>query len=118
MPGCLKELAEYVIRLESQGFDSPIELELFEAFLRMGIRPVPGKVVGRYRLDLAIEQGKHMLDVECDGYAFHQDGKRDEIRDRNLVEAGWKVVRYSGRQIQRDPNRCAKEVADILSRSD
>ncbi len=118
LPGCLKELADYVTRLESQGFDSPIELQLFEAFLQLGIRPVPGKVVGRYRLDLAIEQGKHMLDVECDGYAFYQDGKRDEIRDRNLVEAGWKVVRYSGRQIQRDPNRCAKEVADILSRSD
>ena len=114
-PGPLQDLADYVIQLESQGYDSPIELILSEALGKLGIRAVPGKVVGRHRLDLAIEQGKHKLDVECDGFAFHQDSSRDDIRDQNLAAAGWTVLRFSGRQIQRDPQQCARKVADQLS---
>ena len=115
LPGSLKDLADYVIRLESQGFDSPIELQLSDALLTLGIRATPGEILGRHRLDLAIEQGNHKLDVECDGHPFHQDTQRDEVRDRNLVESGWEVIRFSARQIQRDPKRCARAVADWLS---
>ncbi len=114
-PGPLQDLADYVIRLESQGYDSPIERTLSEALRTRGIRAVPGQVVGRHRLDLAIEQGQHRLDVECDGFAFHQDSKRDDMRDQNLAAAGWTVLRFSGRQIQRDPQQCAQKVVDRLS---
>jgi very-short-patch-repair endonuclease len=49
--------------------------------------------------------------VECDGHDFHErtpaQAQHDKERDRNFVKNGHHVLRYTGREIYRDPFKCA-----------
>jgi len=77
-----------------------------------------------YRLDflfkLCLRGDYRLLAVECDGHDFHERTKeqaaRDRSRDRVLLEAGLPVVRFTGSEIYRNPQRCADEVTDHLAR--
>ena len=57
------------------------------------------------------------LIVECDGYQFHSDQAafgRDRKRDRAFAAAGYRVLRFSGREICEDPARLSIELFDYL----
>ncbi len=54
--------------------------------------------------------------VYCDGYAVH--GNRETLEldagKRNLLQAhGWVVLAYWGRTILKDPDACARQIADV-----
>lgn len=57
--------------------------------------------------------------VECDGHDFHERTKeqasRDKRRDREMLSAGYRVVRFTGSEIHRNPMGCAAEVAKLIS---
>lgn len=57
--------------------------------------------------------------IECDGHAFHERTKeqasRDKKRDREILKAGFPVVRFSGSDIFKSPADCAEQVADLLN---
>lgn len=110
----LKELASYSLRLDQAGFDSPLELDLYNALLRQGIAARTGVVVGKYRLVLAIEQGGLRLNIECDGAAFHTDSKKDAARDQAVESGGWAVMRFSGRALSRDLEACVEAIIERL----
>lgn len=58
----------------------------------------------------------HYAVVECDGHDFHERTKeqaaRDRSRDRRLQEAGYRVFRFTGAELYRDPLGCAREIFD------
>lgn len=110
----LAQFATYVSRLEASSFDSPLELDLYEELLRRGVAAQPGWLVAGYRLDLAIEQGRTRLDIECDGAAFHQIPAADRERDAAIELQGWQVIRLSGRELSRDIRACAERVLGHL----
>ena len=111
----LGELAQYVARLEAGGFDSPLELELHEALLTRGIAARTGVVVAGHRLDLAVMHGDVRIDVECDGSPFHMDREGDSTRDAAIEAEGWKVMRFSGRELSRDIERCVETISVAAS---
>lgn len=51
--------------------------------------------------------------VECDGHDFHERTKeqaaRDRSRDRAMVLAGYKVMRFTGSEIHRDLMKCVTD---------
>ena len=110
----LRDLARYASRLKAGGFDSPLELALHEALLKRGFAGETGIVVSGHRLDLAVEHNGVHLDIECDGAAFHTDRAKDEARDRAIENEGWKVVRFSGRQLSRDLEGCVEMIIKSL----
>lgn len=72
-----------------------------------------------YRVDFLISvsdaQGRtHSAVVECDGHDFHERTKeqaqRDRKRDRTLQAAGYRVFRFTGSEIYRDPIAPAREI--------
>lgn len=83
---------------------------------------IPQKVTGRYILDFAIyfwfRDAMFYLAVECDGHAFHhktsEQVERDNRRQQMLAATGWRVLRFSGREINADPRRCAMMALDML----
>lgn len=90
---------------------------------RHGVQIIPQHVVGRYRIDLAViwwrsSVGQIRLAVECDGHDFHEKTKdqarRDKLRDRELLTAGWPVMRFTGSEIFTDAARCASDVGNAL----
>ena len=56
--------------------------------------------------------------VECDGFAFHSDStafQRDRTRDRQLMEAGYRVRRYAGAEIYGNPLEMGRDLVDFLN---
>lgn len=59
---------------------------------------------------------RHLL-VECDGYAFHRSRdsfEADRKRDRALKARGYDVFRFTGRQINTEPDMSAHELFVFL----
>ncbi len=55
--------------------------------------------------------------VYCDGYAIHGNLPTLEIdaEKRNWLQGhGWRVLTYWGRTILRDPDRCARQIAEVV----
>jgi very-short-patch-repair endonuclease len=75
-----------------------------------------------YRVDflLKVYSGKNIagqIIVECDGHFFHEitkeQARRDKSRDRRLVAAGYKVLRFTGRELYENSFECAIEVLKV-----
>lgn len=62
---------------------------------------------------LQIEQ---RLAIECDGHDFHErtseQATRDKSRDRDLLNLGYPVMRFTGSEIVAGPLKCAAQVMD------
>jgi hypothetical protein len=56
--------------------------------------------------------------VECDGHDFHERTKeqaqRDKARDRAFHAAGYTVLRFTGSEIWKDPDKCAVEALRMV----
>jgi very-short-patch-repair endonuclease len=84
--------------------------------------------VGSYRVDFCIASPSlehfdtlaHLLAVECDGHDFHertkQQASRDKSRDRELMEHGVSVVRFTGSEIWRDALGCAEQALRLANK--
>jgi very-short-patch-repair endonuclease len=60
------------------------------------------------------------LVVEIDGFAFHGSRhafERDRRRDADLVAAGYRVVRFTWRQIKHEPEAVVARLAVLLHAS-
>lgn len=92
--------------------------ERFVALLRQGGLPLPevNAVLHGYEVDCVWRAEKVV--VEIDGYAFHGSRaafERDRRRDAALMSAGFRVVRFSWRQITRTSPAVLVAVAQILA---
>jgi hypothetical protein len=73
---------------------------------------------GEVQVDLLWPE--HRLIVEGDGYRFHGNRRafeRDRERDQRLLAAGYRVVRFTWRQITREPGKVGKRIAALLEGS-
>jgi very-short-patch-repair endonuclease len=81
-----------------------------------------------YRVDVCLYIGDWLnapdkckkLVIECDGYTFHEKTKeqamREKKRDRSLIEAGYLVLHFTGREIFIDPYQCAREIKKLVDK--
>lgn len=105
--------------------ESDLETMLLELVVSAGL-PVPTPqhavhITGRtYRLDFAYPD--QMVAIEGDGFEFHSQRDRfesDRSRQNELTLSGWLVLRFTWRQIVRDPEWVVSQIAEALrSRSD
>lgn len=78
--------------------------------------------VGNYRVDFMIlirgNANLTRIAVECDGHDFHEKTKeqaaRDKKRDRDLLLAGVKVLRFTGSEIYRDAIGCFTQIQQAV----
>lgn len=102
---------------------SPIEDRLYAEMKEANLQPerqflVREEGVG-YMLDLALFCAGGQLNVECDGERYHAGKVRaeeDRARDNALTAAGWRVLRFSGREINQDPAKCLRTVRRTVRR--
>ena len=68
----------------------------------------------RFRVDFMLADAR--LIIELDGHDYHstkEQLEKDAIRQRYLSRAGYTVIRYTGREINRDVQACVAEVRQI-----
>jgi very-short-patch-repair endonuclease len=109
--------------------NSPVEEALFDALLaeiavrKLAItvtrqRPIAVEARLTLHVDLALELSGRRLAIEVDGFEFHHETRdqveRDYRRDRALGGLGWQVIRFLGREVNRDPTGCALEAVNVF----
>ena len=105
-------------------FGSPIEKGFTAAlYAELAVRPVPLLIhpqapVGPYSADLLLAAAERRVAVECDGHEFHErtpkQAEHDKKRDRFFARERITVLRFTGREINRDAARCARESLSVL----
>ncbi len=78
---------------------------------------IPQLCVGGYRADFAIINGEKGILVEVDGHEFHstpEQKENDAKRDRKLLRLGWVTVRFTGKEIHKDPTGCVNEILTLM----
>lgn len=96
--------------------ESPIEKMFWHegaAYLIGGL--VPQVKVGKYRLDFGIPIDK--IGIELDGHAYHSTKKQregDAVRQRFLESQGWKIIRFTGTEVYRDPGKCVDGAMGLI----
>jgi very-short-patch-repair endonuclease len=92
--------------------ESPIERRLYDSLTFNGFDVHTQVKCGPYRIDLALYLADKMIAIECDGKEFHStpaQKRHDRKKDAHLRKNGWEVVRFTGRQINRNlPSTVAK----------
>lgn len=91
--------------------------DLFGALCRKRGMPAPAvnaKLLG-FEVDALWPQQR--LVVELDGYAYHRHRaafERDRARDAALQAAGYRVVRFTHRRLEREPDEVAVQLRTLL----
>ena len=86
----------------------------------------PQHEIGDYRVDFAMivrpafdPRPSLQVAIECDGHEFHDATKeaaaRDKRRANDLQIAGWRLMRFSGRQIHENAAGCAEQVGFLIN---
>lgn len=92
-----------------------------------GLFVTPQAQIGKYRVDFLIEfhhkKGTNApVIVELDGHAFHDKDKHqrsyEKARDRFLVKSGYKVLHFTGSDVNADPHKVVFEVLSTLGLPD
>jgi very-short-patch-repair endonuclease len=96
---------------------SPLEEKMYLEMKKREIaaeRQVYVKVNNRfYCLDFGIFCKKGDIDLECDGEKYHvlpEALAKDRERNNELTSFGWRVLRFSGREINRTIKNCFKTI--------
>ncbi len=82
-------------------------------------RLTPQLKVDGYRLDFALTSKSFYVAIEIDGKDHHtteDDLVADCQRERNLERRGWFFIRFRGREVYKDPQKCVSDVVGILRR--
>jgi very-short-patch-repair endonuclease len=73
-----------------------------------------------YALDFAVYCAKGKIDIETDGDFWHanpEKAEQDNLRDHDLNTEGWKILRFSEKQIQEQAaNYCVKTVVENINK--
>lgn len=89
--------------------NSPLEKLLQAALIKTGLSFSTQRVLlGRYCVDILIAQAPVI--IEADGAFHHLRKEKDAERDAALAEAGYRVFRFDGSQINRDAMGCIASV--------
>ena len=102
---------------------SPIEEKLYFTLKAAGLPPERQYFVREegsgLMLDMAVFCRDGNLDIECDGDTYHlgrDKADADRERDNKLTTAGWRILRFSGRRILGDTDKCVQTVTRTVRR--
>ena len=92
---------------------------LYKILYKAGIKTIPQYQVEKYTLDLALFDGKRMLDIEVDGERYHRNWtgelcRRDQIRNQRLLEIGWDIKRFWVYEVRDDIDGCVRKIEEWL----
>jgi len=92
--------------------------EKFRAIRRSAELPAPGQNVRLMDFEVDFFWPRQRVVVEIDGYAYHRDRRafeRDRRRDAILVAAGYRVLRFTWRQLTKKQAVVIAQLAAALA---
>jgi hypothetical protein len=106
--------------VETDGTRSDLEVLFLDLCRRHGLLlPEVNVKLGDWEVDFLWREQR--LVVEIDSFAYHRGSvafQDDHARDLDLRAAGFTVLRYTERQLEKEPGRVVADVARALSQED
>lgn len=91
--------------------NSPLEKLLHVALKKAGIGfTTQERMLDRYCVDIMINQA-HVI-IEADGALHYLRLEDDKRRDAELLDHGYRVFRFHGKEINNDPDGCVRQVVE------
>jgi hypothetical protein len=91
--------------------DHRVDFALNDWFINPQIKVA--QMVGKPNPPVPLEINNRLV-VECDGHDFHEKTReqaaRDKNRDRELLNAGYPVMRFTGSEIVSSPLKCTNQI--------
>lgn len=90
---------------------SYIQERLYDALKREGYKVKAEYETCGYQIDLVIK--KYRLAIECDGERYHsspEQKRRDRKKTAVLSKHGWKVMRFKGKEINNQLQKCIDQI--------
>lgn len=107
----LRRFEEGRVTGPSQG--SPLEQLLHGALERAGLSfTTQRRKLGRYVVDIELLQLPVIIEADGLTHLLERQQAKDAIRDAALMEAGVRVYRFNGSEINADPDACIRKVID------
>lgn len=110
---------EQILFLTVVSLDSAM-LQLRENYKHIEI--IPQYKMGRYKVDFLMKGDKDKLVVECDSQKWHETSEEhrryEKERDRFIQASGYKIFRYTGKEIMDRAPLIAVEILHHVSSSD
>ncbi|WP_237707889.1 DUF559 domain-containing protein [Hoyosella subflava] len=108
--------ARHLMDAAEQGGSSAAERMLHQLLNRAGLVGWQSHLWScGYEIDVAFVRAR--LAIEVDGWAWHRDAHRfraDMERQNVLVNAGWRVLRFSWHHLKNEPSRVLSEIVAAL----
>lgn len=106
-------LLERLPRMRGPATNTPIERRMQDALQAAGIGFTTQSVLlGRYLVDFEIRQAPIVIEADGAQHTLRDRKAQDAIRDADLIEAGYRVFRFTGSEINRDAAVCVQQVVD------
>ena len=97
--------------LRSSATDSPLEKLLHAALNRAGVSFTTQQVkLGKYSVDIELLQTPVIIEADGFNHRLERQQVKDQIRDANLSQAGYRVFRFTGTEINADADGCVQSV--------
>lgn len=110
-----KTTADYIPR---DVFESKFEEQVSQALEREGFKVWPQYEAAGFSIDLVVGDGKNWIAVECDGpthFDMKQGQNFNDVWRQNILErAGWRFVRISYREWERDSIQVLERVRKMF----
>lgn len=107
----LRRFEEHRIVGSSQG--SPLEILLHEALQRAGLSfTTQRRKLNRYVVDIELIQVAALIEADGLTHRLERQRAKDDIRDAALTGAGYQVFRFTGTEINADPDACIRKVVE------
>jgi very-short-patch-repair endonuclease/Mor family transcriptional regulator len=91
--------------------NTPIEQRLRDAFMKAGIGfTTQSLLLERYLVDFELHQARVVVEADGAQHALRDRKLKDAERDAELADAGYRVFRFTGSQINRDALECVQSV--------
>ena len=98
---------------ESGTVNTPIERRMQDALMvaRIGFR-TQRLLLGRYLVDILINQAPIVIEADGMIHTHPRNKAKDALRDAALREAGYRVFRFTGSEINTDATACVQRLID------
>lgn len=107
----LRRYEEGRVTGSSQG--SPLEALLHGALKRAQLSfTTQRRKLNRYVIDIELVQAPVIIEADGFNHRLERQKAKDVIRDAALTEAGYRVFRFDGTQINADPDACIRKVVE------
>lgn len=89
--------------------DTAIERRMWDALMKAGIGfSTQSLLLERFRVDIELHQAPIVIEADGAQHTLRDQKSKDAIRDAALIAAGYRVVRFTGSEINRSADECVQ----------